>query len=69
MRLPAPKVANVPGVGLTAITFGVAQPSDSPPGGTEIGRVIPTIDNVINSIFVRQKSSGLGEWYDIHATT
>ena len=24
---------------------------------------------VINSIFVRQKSSGLGEWYDIHATT
>jgi FkbM family methyltransferase len=24
---------------------------------------------VINSIYVRQKSSGLGEWYDIHATT
>ena len=49
---PASFVANVPGVGLTPITFGVAQPSDSPPGGIEIGRVIPTIDNVINSIFV-----------------
>ena len=24
---------------------------------------------VINSIFARQKSGGLGEWYDIHATT
>jgi FkbM family methyltransferase len=24
---------------------------------------------VINGIFVRQKSNGLGEWYDIHATT
>jgi hypothetical protein len=23
----------------------------------------------INRIYVRQKSSGLGEWYDIHATT
>ena len=24
---------------------------------------------VINNIYVRQKSNGLGEWYDIHATT
>jgi len=24
---------------------------------------------VINSIYVRQRSNGLGEWYDIHATT
>ena len=24
---------------------------------------------VINNIYVRQKSNGFGEWYDIHATT
>jgi hypothetical protein len=45
-------------------TFG-----DNPPGqGLDYDRAV-TAWRVINSIFVRQKSSGLGEWYDIHATT
>ena len=49
---PASFVANVPGSGFTAVPFGVAQPATSPAGGAELGRVIPTIDNVRNDIFV-----------------
>src|SRR4030095_12494981 len=35
-----------------AIVLGPAQPFTSPAGGVELGRVIPTIDNVRNDIFV-----------------
>lgn len=49
---PASLVANIPGIGFSTIAFGVAQPSDSPAGGNELGRIVPTIDNVRNDIFV-----------------
>lgn len=49
---PASFVANVPGTGSTTVAFGTAQPANSPAGGTERGRVIPTIDNVRSDIFV-----------------
>ncbi|MGH6622950.1 MAG: hypothetical protein ACREBN_03210 [Burkholderiaceae bacterium] len=41
-----------PGGGFVPITFGIPQPTASPPGGIERGRVIPTIDNVIDAIYV-----------------
>lgn len=49
---PASFVASVPGTGDTTVTTGVPQPNSSPPGGTERGRVIPTIANVRNDIYV-----------------
>lgn len=49
---PASFVANVPGLGFQTVTYGVAQPPTSPDGGSELGRVAPTIDNVRNDIFV-----------------
>jgi hypothetical protein len=49
---PATFVANLPATGFTEIVFGTAQPATSPEGGVELGRVIPTIDNVRNDIFV-----------------
>ncbi len=49
---PASFVANVPGTGFTAVAYGFAQPATSPIGGVELGRLIPTIDNVRNDIFV-----------------
>lgn len=39
-------------VGDTTVAFGIPQPASSPPGGTERGRVIPTITNVRESIYV-----------------
>jgi hypothetical protein len=44
-------------------------PSKRPAGqGPNYDRAI-AVRRVINSIYVRQKSNGLGDWYDIHATT
>ena len=48
---PSSFVARVP-TGFLEIAYGVAQPVTSPPGGIELGRLIPTIDNVRTDIFV-----------------
>lgn len=49
---PAGFVIAEPNGGYTPITFGIPQPIASPAGGLARGRVIPTIDNVIDSIYV-----------------
>jgi hypothetical protein len=49
---PASFVESGPGTGDTTVTTGVPQPTTSPAGGAERGRVIPTISNVRNDIYV-----------------
>jgi hypothetical protein len=49
---PGSFIESVPGTGDATVTTGIPQPTTSPAGGTERGRVIPTAANVRNDIYV-----------------